>query len=44
MALERWEDCKHEVAQMNPANANYDPVPGLVEVLSDLVPALSAAR
>ena len=43
MALERWEDGIDEVAQINPANADYDPGPGLVEVLSDLLTALRAA-
>lgn len=46
MALERWKDSvdQHEYIQADQAKTNFNPVPGLVEILFDLVPALRAAR
>ena len=47
MALESWKDSvdQHEYLQAGRVfNINYNPVPGLVEILFDLLPALRAAR
>lgn len=46
VALECWKDSvdQHESVQADRAKTNYNPVPGLVEILFDLVPALRAAR
>ena len=46
MALESWKDSvdQHEYFQAGHINTNFNPVPGLVEILFDLLPALRAAR
>ena len=47
MALESWKDSvdQHESLQTGHVfNTNFNPVPGLVEILFDLLPALRAAR
>lgn len=45
-ALESWKDRvdQHEYVQAGHCSTNYNPVPGLVEILFDLLPALRAAR
>ena len=46
MALESWKDSvdQHEYFQAGHINTNFNPVPGLVVILFDLLPALRAAR
>ena len=43
MALESWKDSVDQ-HQAGRASTNYNPVPGLVEILFDLLPSLRAAR